>query len=576
MKRLGHLIYLLLNSFLCYCTFGNNYNYNNLVITNYDKSKMLFRISGGNQKSYGELFASYLPRNLSSSNGIEIEYTELTFDGKTGNIVYKSTVNGTKPERSYSSSLNTFDKNTNELIKRSLVSLTDHKGRVLKGILLEISPNFKQIAITSGVNTYDKTRLVYHIDIESLNKESKDLLFRIFSKRYDPLLQISRQIIQTNIKFYVEKQKFDPVDEEEEMIKFNESKRVREEILRKNSLIESEYEKILSAWEYEVRRIKLSIDDDVRRLESLYSDLYQDLLIYQNEGTRLNNLLNNIKLPDFLALGGGSQLPEVRSEAQRKYREQVREQDKYKDNLMIAMSNINRDISAIKTRRQEVQIQKNTLKNSITLPPKPKIPNYFSVPALYTKRISWLVYLAAEKAALAKIPIEPEGLIKLSQNNTNTNLIFLTTNSTQKTPTKRRLSKSNSDGVNSVEGAYKVKLNLRGSGYSSRRMIGELKLYLYPNKSGKFVLKYSSGIDRKGNSTNIFYECDFKYAIETISDGVSSNVNIASIQPGSRNRGRGADISDFKFKIKDTPGTNKQELEIYYGNQLLEYNRSRN
>ena len=46
----------------------------------------------------------------------------------------------------------------------------------------------------------------------------------------------------------------------------------------------------------------------VRRLESLYSDLYQDLLTYQNEGTRLNNLFNNIRLPDILA-GGGSQLP---------------------------------------------------------------------------------------------------------------------------------------------------------------------------------------------------------------------------------------------------------------------------
>ena len=167
----------------------------------------------------------------------------------------------------------------------------------MKGILLEISPNFKQIAITSGVNTYDKTRLVYHIDIQSF-KKSKDLLFEKFSKRYDPLLQISRQIIEANIKFYIEKQKFDPVDEEEEMIKFNQSKRAREEILRKNSIIESEYEKILSAWEYEVRRIKLSIDDDVRRLESLYSDLYQDLLTFQNEGTRLNNLFNNIRVPE--------------------------------------------------------------------------------------------------------------------------------------------------------------------------------------------------------------------------------------------------------------------------------------
>ena len=576
MKEIRRLVYLLLNLFLCYCTFGNKYGYNNLVITNYDKSKMTFRMSDGNQRSYGELFASYLPRNLRSSNGMQIECTELTLDGKTGNIVYKSTVNGTKPERSYSSSLNTFDKNTKELISRSLVSLTDQKGRVMKGILIEISPNFKQIAITSGVNTYDKTRLVYHIDIQSLSKKSKDLLFEKFSKRYDPLLQISRQIIEANIKFYIEKQKFDPVDEEEEMIKFNQSKTAREEILRKNSIIESEYEKILSAWEYEVRRIKLSIDDDVRRLESLYSDLYQDLLTYQNEGTRLNNLFNNIRLPDLTALGGGSQLPEVRSEAQRKYRELIREQDKYKDNLMIAMSNNNRNISAIKTRRQEVLIQINTLKNSITLPPKPKSPNYFSVPALYTKRISWLVYLAAEKAALAKIPKEPASLIKLAQNNTNTNLIFLATNSTQKTRAKGRLSKSNSGGANSVEGTYKVKLNLRGSGYSSSRMIGELKLYLYSNKSGKFVLKYSSGIDRKGNSTNVFYECDFKYAIENISNEASRNINIATIQTGKRNSGQGADITDFKFKIKDTPGTTKQELEIYYGNQLLEYNRSRN
>ena len=44
MKELRRLIYLLLNLFLCYCTFGNKYGYNNLIITNYDKSKMTFRI----------------------------------------------------------------------------------------------------------------------------------------------------------------------------------------------------------------------------------------------------------------------------------------------------------------------------------------------------------------------------------------------------------------------------------------------------------------------------------------------------------------------------------------------------
>ena len=106
-------------------------------------------------------------------------------------------------------------------------------------------------------------------------------------------------------------------------------------------------------------------------------------------------------------------------------------------------------------------------------------------------------------------------------------------------------------------------------------MIGNLKLYIYPNNEGKFVLKYSSGINDNGRSRNSFYECDFTFTIVTSADGSAKELKIGSIKKGSKNSSSGNDIRNFEFKVKDGLSSGAEEVEIYFGKQLLKHKRIR-
>lgn len=145
-------------------------------------------------------------------------------------------------------------------------------------------------------------------------------------------------------------------------------------------------------------------------------------------------------------------------------------------------------------------------------------------------------------------------------------------------PTVDQVNKLNSLGSETLEGVYKVLLNETGSSSyyrSSNKMIGELKLYVYPQGEGRFTMKYSTGINDKGKSTNIFYECDFIFEVETSPDKATRELSISSIQPGSRNTGGGRDISDFRFMLNDGLSSGAEELVILLGSKKLKSKRIR-
>ena len=124
-----------------------------------------------------------------------------------------------------------------------------------------------------------------------------------------------------------------------------------------------------------------------------------------------------------------------------------------------------------------------------------------------------VIHLAAEKAALAKIPKEPASFIKFTKITPTQTWFFLP-------PIAPKKLQRTDDwvnqfrGANSVEGTYKVKLNLRGSGYSSSRMIGEVKL-TFTQTNQKNSYSNTIRIDRKGNSTNVFMSATSSTLLKT-------------------------------------------------------------
>ena len=139
-------------------------------------------------------------------------------------------------------------------------------------------------------------------------------------------------------------------------------------------------------------------------------------------------------------------------------------------------------------------------------------------------------------------------------------------------PTVDQLNKLNSLGSETLEGVYKIRLNLKDS-YNP--MIGELKVYVYPNNEGRFWIKYSSGIDGNGRSRNHFYECDFTFAIETSADGASKELSIESTTYNPKSTKDAKGIYSFKFLVEDSLKAGGEELAIYYDGQLLKHQRIR-
>jgi len=144
-------------------------------------------------------------------------------------------------------------------------------------------------------------------------------------------------------------------------------------------------------------------------------------------------------------------------------------------------------------------------------------------------------------------------------------------------PTVDQLNKLNSLGSETLEGVYKIRLNLNKSrNSSSNRMMGELKVYIYPNNEGRFWIKYSSGIDSNGRSRNHFYECDFTFAIKTSADGASKELSIESTVYNTKSTQDAKGIYSFKFLVEDSLKAGGEELAVYYDGQLLKHQRIRN
>lgn len=261
MKHLfGTLVFILFLNEVVAQNWGT-YEYYDTDVVDFSIEEMKWKTAEGTSFHWSDKATLPLPTFLEMTHGRKIPFEGIGYDSFQNKLIFTAITNGKKFPIYKNIDELRLNKDTISKLGKYLISIENKDGRKLKGLLLEISPDFKNISFASGaekklfknndneLGKIEFARKTFELPISSLSQDTQSILRKIHDNRFKSLFQIAARIIEAKIKYFKEQEQNNPVDEQAENQKVIENSKLIDERNQEIFEIKQRNEKLLLPWQ---------------------------------------------------------------------------------------------------------------------------------------------------------------------------------------------------------------------------------------------------------------------------------------------------------------------------------------